>query len=169
MKRVQNHSHSEDPFSGTGTACPSCQRSKSGADHAGVERLSTRSRYAQKKPARARSYTDTRAGPADAKWAKCDASAAAPSKPPPGRLEAIEAQIRDEIAVMQGVMISDLRQNEHLVRLEAKEVRRVIEVRIGESGIHAIAVIERAFEVGLDLGLRTLCGSCAGGRFTLDV
>jgi hypothetical protein len=73
------------------------------------------------------------------------------------------------IAVMQGVMISDLRQNEHLVRLEAKEVRRVIEVRIGEPGVHAIAVIERAFEVGLDLGLRTLRGSRAGGRFTFDV
>ena len=50
---------------------------------------------------------------------------------------------------MQGVMISDLRQDEHLVRLDAKEVRRVIEVRIGEPGVHAIAVIERAFEVGL--------------------
>jgi hypothetical protein len=46
---------------------------------------------------------------------------------------------------MQGVMISDLRQNEHLVRLDAKEVRRVIEVRICEPGIRAIAVIERAF------------------------
>ena len=43
---------------------------------------------------------------------------AAPSKPAPGRHQAIEAQIRDEIAVMQGVMISDLRQDEHLVRLE---------------------------------------------------
>jgi hypothetical protein len=98
-----------------------------------------------------------------------DAGAAAPSKPAPGRLEAIEAQISDEIAVVQGVMISDLRQNEHLVRLDAKEVRRVIEVRIGEPGVHAIAVIECAFEVGLDLGLRTLCGGSAGRRFTLDV
>ena len=70
---------------------------------------------------------------------------------------------------MQGVMICDLRQDEHLVRLEAKEVRRVIEVRIGEPGVHGIAVIERAFEVGLDLGLLTLRGSRAGGRFTLDV
>src|SRR5271154_986511 len=95
--------------------------------------------------------------------------AAAPSKPAPGRLEAIDAQIRDEIAVMQGVMISDLRQNEHLVRLVAKEVRRVIEVRIGEPGVHAVAVIERAFEVGLDLGLRTLRGSRGGVRFTLGV
>ena len=95
--------------------------------------------------------------------------AAGPSKPAPGWLEAIDAQIRDEIAVMQGVMISDLRQNEHLVRLDAKEVRRGIEVCIGEPGVHAIAVIERAFEVGLDLGLRTLRGSRAGGRFTLDV
>src|SRR6204780_2283676 len=92
-----------------------------------------------------------------------------PSKPAPGRLEAIKAQIRNEIAVMQGVMISDLRQNEHLVRLEAEEVRRVIEVRIGEPGVHAIAEIERAFEVGHDLGLRTLQRSRAGGRFTFDV
>src|SRR5450432_641417 len=43
--------------------------------------------------------------------------AAAPSKPAPRRHEVIDAQIRDEISVMQGVMISDLRQNEHLVRL----------------------------------------------------
>src|SRR5580693_9821316 len=93
---------------------------------------------------------------------------AAPSKPAPGRLEAIDAQIRDEIAVMQGVMISDLRQDEHLVRLGSKEVRRVIEVRIGEPGVHAIAVIERAFQVGHDLGLRTLRSSRAGGLFTLD-
>ena len=70
---------------------------------------------------------------------------------------------------MQGVMISDLRQDEHLVRLDAPEVRRVIEVRIGEPGVHAIAVAERAFEVGYDLGLRTLRGSRAGGRFTLGV
>ena len=41
---------------------------------------------------------------------------------------------------MQGVMISDLRQDEHLVRLGAPEVRRVIEVRIGEPGVHTIAV-----------------------------
>jgi hypothetical protein len=68
--------------------------------------------------------------------------AAGPSKPAPGRLDIIEAQIRDEIAVMQGVMISDLRQDEHLVRLGTKEVRWVIEVRIGEPGVHAIAVIE---------------------------
>ena len=54
---------------------------------------------------------------------------------------------------MQGVMISDLRQNEHLVRLDSEEVCRVIEMRIGEPGVQAIAVIERAFEVGLDLGL----------------
>jgi hypothetical protein len=90
-------------------------------------------------------------------------------KPAPGWHEVIEAQIRDEIAVMQGVMISDLRQNEHLVRLDAKEVRRVIEVRIGEPGVHAIAVSERAFEVGLDLGLRALRGSRSGGRFTFGV
>jgi len=56
--------------------------------------------------------------------------AAAPSKPSPGRLEAIEAQVRDEISVMQGVMICDLRQDEHPVRLDAPEVPRVIEVRI---------------------------------------
>src|SRR6202020_1614932 len=97
-----------------------------------------------------------------------DAGDAGPSKPTPGRLEAIDAQIRDEIAVMQGVMISDLRQNEHLVRLEAPEVRRVIEVRIGEPRVHAIAIIERAFEVGDDLGLRTLRGCRGGVRFTLD-
>ncbi len=36
--------------------------------------------------------------------------------------------MRDKIAVMQGVMISDLRQNGHLVRFDAKEVRQVIEV-----------------------------------------
>ena len=82
--------------------------------------------------------------------------AAAPSEPAPGRLEAIDTQICDEIAVMQGVMISGLRQDGHLVRLDAEEVRRVIEVRIGESGVHAIAVAECAFEVGDDLGLRTL-------------
>jgi hypothetical protein len=70
---------------------------------------------------------------------------------------------------VQGVVVSDLRQNEHLVRLDAKEVRRVIEVRIGEPGVHAIALIERAFEVGLDLGLRTLRASPAGARFTFDV
>ena len=35
--------------------------------------------------------------------------AAAPSEPAPGRHTAIEAQIGDEIAVVQGVMISDLR------------------------------------------------------------
>jgi hypothetical protein len=57
---------------------------------------------------------------------------------------------------MQCVMISDLGQNEHLVRLGAKEVRWIIEVRIGEPGVHAIAVIERAFEVGRDLGLSKL-------------
>ena len=91
--------------------------------------------------------------------------AAGPSKPAPGRREAIETQVRDEIAVMQGVMICELRQDEHLVRLDAKEVRRVIEVRIGEPGVHAIAVTERAFEAGHDLGLR----SRGGVRFTLDV
>ena len=42
-------------------------RHNPGADHAGVERLSSRPRHAQKKPARAWSDTDTRAGPADAK------------------------------------------------------------------------------------------------------
>jgi hypothetical protein len=40
-----------------------------------------------------------------------------PSKPAPGRHEAIEAEIGDEIAVMQGVMICDLGQDEYLVRL----------------------------------------------------
>ena len=94
---------------------------------------------------------------------------AAASKPAAGRLEAIDAQIRDEIAVMQGVMISDLRQEEHLVRLEAEEVRRIIEVRIGEPGVHAIAVVERTFEVGHELGLRTLLGRRGGGRFPLGV
>jgi len=42
---------------------------------------------------------------------------------PPGRLDAIEAKVSNEIVVMQGIMICELRQNEHLVRLEAKEVR----------------------------------------------
>jgi hypothetical protein len=37
--------------------------------------------------------------------------AAGPPKPAPGRLKAIEAQIPDEITAMQGVLISDLRQN----------------------------------------------------------
>lgn len=92
--------------------------------------------------------------------------AAAPSKPAPGRLAAIDAQIRHEISVVQRVMISELRQEEHLVRLDAKEVRRVVEVRIGEPGVHAIAVLERAFEVGHDLALRTLPGSRGRGRFT---
>jgi len=54
---------------------------------------------------------------------------------------------------MQGFMISDLRQNEHLVRLEAKEVRRVIEVRIGEPGVHAIAVPDRILLSLEQLGL----------------
>ena len=45
---------------------------------------------------------------------------------------------------MQGIVISGLRQDEHLVRLVAKEVRRVIQVSIGEPGVHAIAVIEQA-------------------------
>ena len=58
--------------------------------------------------------------------------AAGSSKPAPGRDESIEAHIGDEIAVVEGVMVSDLRENEHLVRPEAKEVRRVIEVRISE-------------------------------------
>src|SRR5580700_4927968 len=98
-----------------------------------------------------------------------DAGATGPSKPAPGRLQAIKAQIRDQIAVMQGVMISDLRQDEHLVRLDAEEVRRVVEVRIGEPGVHAVAVPERAFEVGHDLGLRTLRASRGGSRFTFDV
>jgi hypothetical protein len=65
--------------------------------------------------------------------------AAAPSKPASGELKAIEAQIRDEIAVMQGVMISDLRQDEHLVRLEPKEVRRVIEVSVFELFVVGVA------------------------------
>jgi hypothetical protein len=47
---------------------------------------------------------------------------------------------------MQGVRICDLRQDEHLVRPGAPEVRRVIEVRIGEPGVQTIAVVERAFE-----------------------
>src|SRR5580704_4677784 len=101
--------------------------------------------------------------------AKWDAGAAGPSKPATGRHDAIEAQIRHEIAVMQGVMICDLRQDEHLVRLDAPEVCRVIEVRIGEPGVHAIAVTERAFEVRYDLGLRNLRASRGGIRFTLDV
>jgi hypothetical protein len=42
-------------------------------------------------------------------------------------------------------------------------------VRIGEPGVHAIAVIERAFEAGHDLGFRTRRGSRGGGRFTPDV
>jgi hypothetical protein len=42
----------------------------------------------------------------------------------------------------------DLRQDEHLVRLVAPEIRRVIEVRIVEPGVHAIAVVERAFGDG---------------------
>jgi len=94
---------------------------------------------------------------------------AAASKPAAGRLEAIDAQICDEIAVMQGVMISDLRQDEHLVCLEAEEVRRVIEVSIGESGVHAIVIVERTFEVGHELGLRALRGRRGGGRFPLSV
>src|SRR5579863_3654164 len=94
--------------------------------------------------------------------------AAAPSKPAPGRLQTIEAQIRDEIAVMQGVVICGLRQEEHLVRLDAKEVRRVIEVRIGEPRVRAIAVGERAFEVGHDLGLRNLRATRDRVRFTPD-
>jgi len=36
--------------------------------------------------------------------AKCDAGAATAIKTSPGRLQAIKAQIRGEIAVMQGVM-----------------------------------------------------------------
>ena len=47
----------------------------------------------------------------------------APSKPSPRRHDAVEAQIRDEVAVMQGVVISDLRQNEHLVK-QSSEGRR---------------------------------------------
>ena len=68
----------------------------------------------------------------------------------PDGLEAIEAQIRDEIAVMQGAMICDLRQDQRLVRLVAPEVCRVIGVRIGKPRVHAIAVGERAFDVGRD-------------------
>jgi hypothetical protein len=41
------------------------------------------------------------------------------------------------------------------------------EVRIGEPGVHAIAVGERAFDVGHDLGLRTLHGSRGGGASPL--
>ena len=57
---------------------------------------------------------------------------------------------------MQGVMISHLRQYEHLVRLEAEEIRRIIEVRIGEPRVHGVAVGERAFEVSDDLSFRNL-------------
>jgi hypothetical protein len=48
-----------------------------------------------------------------------------PSKPAPGRHEAIEAQIRDEIAVMQGIMISDLRQDEHRIRQRIRRRNRI--------------------------------------------
>ena len=118
--------------------------------------VSTRLRHAQKKP-----------GPADAKSLSGTRGAVGPSKPAPGRLEAIEAQIRGEIAIMQGVMICDLLQDEQLVRLEAKEVRRVIEMRIGEPGLHAIAIIERTLEACLHFGLR-IRASHGGVRFTLD-
>jgi hypothetical protein len=40
---------------------------------------------------------------------------------------------------MQGVMIRELRQDEHLVRLEPKEIRRVIKARIREP----LAPVER--------------------------
>ena len=70
---------------------------------------------------------------------------------------------------MRGVMISRLRQDEHLVRLESPEVRRVIEVSIGEPRVRDIAVAERAFEVGYDFCLRTPRASRGGGRFTLGV
>ena len=63
---------------------------------------------------------------------------------------------------MQGVMISDLRQEEHLVRLEAKEVRRVIEVRICEPGVHAIAVLERALRRAFILVFEPAAGGEAG-------
>jgi hypothetical protein len=43
---------------------------------------------------------------------------------------------------MQCIMVSDLRQNEHLICSVAKEVRGVIEVRLGESGTCAITVGE---------------------------
>ena len=69
--------------------------------------------------------------------------------------------------MMQGVMICDLLQDEQLVRLEAKEVRRVIEMRIGEPGLHAIAIIERTLEACLHFGLR-IRASHGGVRFTLD-
>jgi hypothetical protein len=95
--------------------------------------------------------------------------AAALSKPAPGRHESIEAKIGDEIAVVEGVMVSDLREDEHLVRPEAEEVRGVIEVRIGEPCVHAIAVGERAFDVGDDLGLGSLRGRRGGGRFAFGV
>jgi hypothetical protein len=42
-------------------------------------------------------------------------------------------------------------------------------VRIGESGVHAIAIVERTFEVGHELGLRALRGRRGGGRFPLSV
>ena len=57
---------------------------------------------------RARSDAGTRAGPVDAKSLSGTPGAAGPSKPAAGRHEAIEAQIRDEVSVMQGVMICDL-------------------------------------------------------------
>jgi hypothetical protein len=92
-------------------------RHNTGPDHAGVERLSTRSPRARE---RAVEYRHSRRTNRFAQW---DAGASRPSKPAPGRHEAIEAQIRYEIAVMQGVMICDLHQDEHLVRLDAPEVR----------------------------------------------
>src|SRR5580700_6058713 len=98
-----------------------------------------------------------------------DAGATGPSKPAPGRLQAIKAQIRNEIAVMQGIVISDLRQDEHLVRLDAEEVRRGVKVRIGEPRVHSVAVPERGLEVGRDLGLRTLRASRGRSRFTFGV
>src|SRR5215469_6501447 len=69
---------------------------------------------------------------------------------------------------MQGVMISELRQNEHLVRLVTPEVRWVIEVIISEPGVRAIAVLEGGLEVSGDLGL-CLPGTCSGRCFTLHV
>ena len=92
-----------------------------------------------------------------------------PFKTTPGRYQVIEAQIGDQIAVMQGVMISDLCQDEHLVRFGIEEVRRGIEVRIREPGVHAVAVIQRSFEESHDFGLRNLRGSRDGIPFTLHV
>ncbi len=70
---------------------------------------------------------------------------------------------------MQRVMICHLRQDEHLVCLDAPEVRRVIEVRICEPGVHVIAIVECAFEVSDDLGLRSVRGSRGRGGSPLTL